>query len=164
MDVKFKTLQADRLEEAKAIFDHYTMRSTANLLLEVMSLREFQQLLPLHHPLYPAIQIENEEARLVGFGALRPFQHAPAFRRSAEAIIYLKENYCNRGFGRITLLQLEQQARKNGIINLLATVTGNAPAAYRLLEHNGYIQIAWYRNIGEKFGLLHDQVVFQKAI
>lgn len=164
MDVKFKPLQAEYLEEAKAIFDHYTLRSTANLLLDVMSMRDFQQLLPIHQPMYPAIQIENEDARLVGFGALHPFQHSQAYRRSAEAIIYLKESHCHQGYGRITLRQLEQQARKNGIINLLATVTGTAPAAYQLLEQNGFIQIAWYRNIGEKFGLLHDQVVFQKAI
>jgi len=164
MNIRYRPLQTDQLEEVKSIFDYYTQQTTANLLTEPMGMRDFQRLIHLDHPVYPALTLLNEEDKIVGFCALVPYQNSLAFRRTAEAYVYIKPEYCRKGYGSVALLQLEQQARKTGVLNLLATVTGSAPAAFRMFEQAGYIQIAWYRNIGEKFGMLLDQVVFQKAL
>lgn len=164
MDIRYRPLVSDQLEEVKSIFDHYTRQTTANLLVEPPSMKEFQQLVYLDHPLYPALTLLDKEEKVVGFCALVPFQKSLAYRRTAEAWIYIKPEYCSKGYGKHALVELEHQARKAGLLNLLSTVTGNTPAAFQLFEQAGYKQIAWFRNIGEKFGILLDQVVFQKAL
>jgi len=164
MEIRYRPLAPGQLEEVKSIFDHYTSQTTANLLVEPPSMKEFQQLVYLDHPLYPALTLLDNEERIVGFCALVPYSKSMAYRRTAEAWIYIKPGYCSKGYGSHALVELEHQARKAGLINLLSTVTGNAPAAYQLFEQAGYKQIAWFRNVGEKFGILLDQVVFQKAL
>lgn len=163
MEIKFKPIEEQDLPAIKEIYDWYIENSTATFHTQPIGIDELKEFLYLDHPWYNAYLIYYER-ELAGYCFITNYKKRQAYDRTAEVTIYLKEEYCNKGIGKVALSYLEQRAKENGLKNLMGIISGDNDGSIALFEKCGYTKCAHFKNVGEKFGKVLDVVAYQKEI
>jgi phosphinothricin acetyltransferase len=101
---------------------------------------------------------------ICGYVSVRAFKEREAYGDTAEIGIYLKENFCGKGYGGAALRFIESHAENAGLHVLIATISCENAGSIRLFEKNGYIKCAYFKEVGRKFGRLLDAVAYQKIL
>lgn len=163
MNVVLKELKADDYAWISELYNHYIRHSTATFHLEPLSAEDMQQMIPMHHPKYPACTIEWQGSK-VGYVYLAPYKPRQAYNRTAEITLYLHPDFHKKGIGTQVLKQMEGIAKSNEIINLLAVITAENTGSVKLFQSNGYQPSALLKEVGEKFGKVLDVLILQKLL
>ncbi len=163
MNIQFTRLTENDLPTIKEIYDWYVLNSTATFHTEPLSTDELRGFIYVGHPVYRSFKI-SDDGKPCGYCFITQYKNRPAFDRTAEVTIYLKNGCAGKGLGRRALAFLEEQAADAGIKNLIGIITGENMASISLFARAGYVQCALFRNVGEKFGRVLDVVAMQKEI
>ena len=110
---------------------------------------------------YPAVTVRDESGGVIGFGMLRPFNPIPAFSKTAEITYFIKPNFTGRGIGRTLLEYLVDGGRKNGLTNVLASISSLNEGSMRFHLKNGFVECGRFKGIGQKKGKIFDVVYCQ---
>jgi len=161
--IKFKSINKKNIKAALKIYNYYVIHSTATFHLQKIDEKEMLNMLYIDHPLYPSYLIYDDES-ISGFCYLSPFRKKEAYDISAEITLYLDHKFIGKGIGKSTLLHLENEAKKNGIKNLVAVITEENKSSIHLFQKNGYFKVGHLKKIGVKFGKNLDVLSFQKEI
>ena len=78
--------------------------------------------------------------------------------------MYLKQGFTGKGIGKTAITYIEDIAKKTGLKNLVAVITGENTSSIKLFEKAGYFKVGHLINIGEKFGRSLDVISYQKEI
>ncbi|ABB23775.1 GNAT family N-acetyltransferase [Pelodictyon luteolum] len=114
---------------------------------------------------YPACMARTlDGGYAVGFGMLRPYSPLPAFSRTAELTMFLRDGWTGRGIGTLVLLHLAGEAVPMGITTILASISSLNPASIRFHQKNGFRECGRLEGVGEKFGRPFDVVYCQKEL
>lgn len=100
----------------------------------------------------------------VGFGMLRPYSPLPAFARTAELTIFLREGWTGLGIGAAVLEHLCTEGATIGISTLVSSISSRNPGSIRFHLKNGFRQCGRLEGVGEKFGRTFDVVYCQKEL
>jgi phosphinothricin acetyltransferase len=116
----------------------------------------------------PYLVIEDETAQgrqVLGFAYCQWFKPRPAYRYSAEDSIYLHPDARGRGFGKLLLTELVQQAQAVGVRKLIAVI-GDSANAGSIGVHRacGFGDVGVIRNCGWKFGQWLDIVLMDRVV
>lgn len=163
MQISFTPLTGDKLLDIKAIYDWYIKNSTATFHTEPITLDQLQEFIFIGHPLYKSFLIYADGA-LAGYCFLTYHKKRPAYDRTAEISIYLKQEAAGKGIGKSALAYLEQVAKETGLKNLVGVITGDNTPSMALFERAGFEKCAHFKNVGEKFGKVLDVVAYQKQL
>jgi len=163
MEIKFKEIKVFDLPKVKSIYDWYIENSTATFHTEPIGIDELKEFIYIGHRLYRSyfVYVQN---KITGYCILTNYKKRQAYDRTAEVTIYLKQEFCNLGIGKVALHHLEKIAAKNGIKNLIGIIAGDNAGSIALFEKAGYTKCAHFKNVGEKFNKVLDVVAFQKEI
>ncbi len=63
---------------------------------------------------FPVIGLINEEGQLLAFGSYGTFRAWPAYKYSVEHSLYVHKDHRGKGYGKIILQQLIQDAKDKG--------------------------------------------------
>jgi L-amino acid N-acyltransferase YncA len=163
MELEFKELEEQDLPEVKAIYDWYIEYSTATFHTEPITISQLKEFIPVKHPYYKSYLILADHLP-AGYCFLTYYKKRQAYDRTAEVTIYLRQESCGKGIGKVALEFLEKKAAEHGLKNLLAIISGDNAGSISLFEKSGYTKCAHFINVGEKFGKILDVVAFQKEI
>lgn len=119
-----------------------------------------------------AAQIAQAEAYLVvcdgthvlGFASYAPFRKGPGYAGVKEHSICLAQAARGDGLGGALLGALEDQARAQGVVHMVAGVSGENAAGIAFHARHGYETVGHLPEIGQKFGRRLDLVLMQKTL
>ncbi|AMB99194.1 hypothetical protein AWM75_03875 [Aerococcus urinaehominis] len=112
---------------------------------------------------YPFL-IAEDQGKMLGYAYAHAFGDRPAYRYTAELSIYTKHTDKGRGIGRQLYQALEDQLKKQGIVNAVAVVTGSNTNSLAFHQKLGYKIIGRLPQAGYKFGHWEDTVWLYKQL
>jgi phosphinothricin acetyltransferase len=163
MKIQFEKATLNDLVPIKEIYDYYITETTATFHTHPISFEELREIIPFHNKKYPSFLIKAD-GKTAGYCYLSQYKKRQAYDRTAEATIYLKQEFCGRGIGFKTVNFLEETALNRGIKVLLGTITGTNENSIRLFAKCGFEKCAHFKQVGKKFDELLDVVIYEKIL
>jgi L-amino acid N-acyltransferase YncA len=163
MNLSFIPMLESDLSLVKEINDWYILNTTATYYTDPITFDQLKEVIYFNHPRYKSYVIYDDRIA-VGYCYITHYKKRPAYDRTAEITIYLHKDHCHRGIGSQAIQYLEIQSLEVSLKNLIAGISADNTASIALFEKSGYIKCAHLKNVGEKFGMVLDVVLYQKEI
>lgn len=163
MEYQLRPLGPDHKTSVMDIFNYYIQNSFSAFFTTCLPHGCFDALLQACRG-YPALAVEDEAGKAVGFGMLKPFHPGDAVKRTAELSYFIAPDCTRQGLGGMLLEKMTEEARKMGIDNLVASVSSQNEASLRFHQQNGFLEAGRIRSAGRKFEQEFDIVIFQKRL
>lgn len=155
------------IPEMLEVFNYYIENSFASY-LETSVGPEFFQVIQSEKDQekdesFPFYAIE-ENNRIIGIGALRPYFPFPNFRHTGVVSYFILPGHTRKGLGSKMLEKLCIEAREKKMKSLLANVSSKNEASLNFHLKHGFAECGRFREVGVKFGKYFDIIWFQKFI
>lgn len=154
------------LEDAQAINDIYNdaienSNATFDTVAKPLSYREqWLAARQAHHP----VLVAEEDGRVVGWASLNSYDARDAYRRTAEMSIYVSSETRGKGLGGELMEAILAAGRNTELLTVIARITEDNDASFRLHENAGFQKVGVLRGVGEKFGQLLDVCIMQRSL
>lgn len=106
--------------------------------------------------------LENENAEVVGWCALKPISKRDCFRGVAEVSIYLDVNYVGKGLGNILMNKLILDSENHGFWTLQSNIFPENQASIKFHQKNGFRTIGKREKIGKLNGEWKDLIMLER--
>jgi L-amino acid N-acyltransferase len=113
---------------------------------------------------YPVLAAVDGEGVVLGFASYGSFRAWPAYKYSIEHSLYVHRDCRRRGVGRQLLLQLVEQASRQGFRTMIGGIDAENQASIALHEAQGFVHAGTIRDAGYKFGRWLDLAFYQKVL
>jgi L-amino acid N-acyltransferase len=144
-------VEAD-FDEVTAIYNEILTNSTAIYndvpVSRANRLELWQSRLQLGYPMLVAV----DAGQILGFATFGDFRPWPGYRFTVEGTIHIHASARGKGVGTQLLKQLVERAAALGKHSILAGVDSGNEASLRFLERFGFRHVAYFPEIGYKFG------------
>ncbi len=147
-----------------AIYNHYIEETVYTLEEDPLSLEAFKKRCLAIESKNPFLVCEGEGGAVLGFCYLHPFHERSAFRRTAELSIYVAKDHLREGVGEALYLSLEIEARKEGLTNLVAVITGENSSSLSFHYRNGFSLEGTLKGVAHKLGRDVDVCYLRKDL
>lgn len=112
----------------------------------------------------PYLVLEDTSG-VIGFAYCNWFKPRPAYRYSAEDSIYLAPEAAGKGYGRLLLLELMNQAERCGVRKLLAVIGDSAnQGSIGVHTRCGFNHAGVLKSCGWKFDRWLDVVMMERSL
>ncbi len=162
MEVIFEKMKAEHGKGIIDIFNHYIINSFSAFPEKEVPYTFFDQFMQMTEN-YPAFTIIHKN-KIVGFCFLHPYQLWPTFNECAEITYFLHKDFTSRGIGTKAFEKLVSEARKMGILTILACIASENKKSISFHEQNGFRECGRFEGIIKKHGRRHDLIWMQKNI
>jgi phosphinothricin acetyltransferase len=163
MQITLSPLTAEDREPILAIFNHYVAQGFAAYPETELPPPFYDTLLGLCRG-YPNAAVRNEAGEVLGFGLLRPYHPMSTFSKTAEITYFLRPDATGQGIGRRLLEFLLDGARRQGITQILASISSRNEGSLRFHARHGFVECGRFRGIGVKRGEPFDVVYCQRSL
>jgi len=110
---------------------------------------------------YPLIGLFDINDDLLGFGTYGPFRTRPAYKYSIEHSIYVRTDMRGKGYGRVLLNEIINQAIHEDLHVLVGGIDSDNEISIKLHEKMGFEFSGTIRHAGYKFGKWLDLSFYQ---
>lgn len=100
---------------------------------------------------FPVVGLVDDDGQLVAFGSYGTFRGWPAYKYTVEHSLYVHKDHRRRGYGKIILKELIDNATRNGYHNLIAGIDSQNLSSKRLHEDFGFKHCGRIVHAGYKF-------------
>lgn len=163
MEIEFREMKEEYLDEVLAIYNHYVETSTATFHEKLQTKEEMRSIVFFQSPKYRTYAIFSGKT-LCGYVLLTRYKARSAYDCTAEVTLYLRPECTGKGIGRQAIAFMEDFGRKQGFHSLVSVITGENTASIGLCTACGFEKCAHYKEVGCKFGRYLDVVCFQKLL
>jgi len=111
-----------------------------------------------------AVDPDDPQGEVVGFGALSPYRERAAYRTSVEDSVYVRRDRTGQGIGRMLLEQLVATAESSGFHAVFARINATGEDSVGLHRRCGFEVVGTEREVGRKFNRWHDVVVMERLL
>ena len=150
-------------EAIAAIWNHEVLHTTATTDTEPRTPEAQRAWLAAHGPRHPVI-VAVADGEVVAFGALSPYRTKPAYARTVENSVYVKDGWRGKGLGALLLDRLLGRAGELGHHSVIARITAGNEASLALHERRGFGQVGRERQVAFKHGMWVDVVTLQRIL
>jgi len=133
------------------IYNHYILHTPITFEEYPLTPEDMRQRIVETTEAYPWFVCE-EDGALLGYSYGRKWRERAAYRRSVEATVYLHPSAVGKGLGSILFDALLAELRARRFHCVIGGVALPNPANIALLEKFGLRQVAYFREVGNKFG------------
>lgn len=158
----FERLDMSHAKEAMDIYNFYAENSFAAYPDKRLPYEFFGKFIDMTRG-FPAYSVFSD-GKMVGFCFLRAYNPFTAFKATAEITYFIDKDFSGKGIGRLALAKLENEARKMGIKNILASITSLNKNSLTFHTNNGFVECGRFLEVGQKFGNNFDIVWMQKKM
>jgi L-amino acid N-acyltransferase YncA len=163
MDYRLEPVSVEDGDQIIDIFNYYVENSFAAYPESKVPREFFGSFLNLTRG-YPFLVAKDMCGKVVGFGSLRPYSLLSTFSRAAEITNFISPEHTGIGIGQRILDCLLDQARKMGIVTILASISSLNQASLAFHKKNGFMECGRFVGIGQKMGKGFDVVWMQKMV
>ena len=150
-------------EAIAAIWNREVLQTAATTNTEPRSVEAQRAWLAAHGPGHPVIvAVDGDE--VVAFGALSPYRTKPAYARTVENSVYVKDGWRCKGVGGLVLDRLLALAREHGHHSVIARITAGNEASLVLHERRGFVRVGRERQVAFKHGIWLDVLTLQRIL
>lgn len=109
--------------------------------------------------------VAEEGARILGYGYYGPFRARPAYDRTVEDSVYVREDVRGQGVGKAIVAGLVKAAKEAGFAQMVSLI-GDSENTASIGVHAslGFQHSGTMRKVGFKFDRWLDVVIMQKAL
>ena len=168
--VSIRVASPEDAEKLLRIYAPYVENTAISFEYRVPELAEFRGRIEKTLTKYPYL-VAEADGEAVGYAYLSALKDRPAYDRSAETTIYLRQDVRKKGVGRALYKVLESIAKAQNISNLYACIAyPEAEDEYltknsaQFHAHMGYAPSGVFRRCGCKFGRWYNIVWAEKII
>jgi phosphinothricin acetyltransferase len=160
-----RTATIEDLDGIFAIYDQQVLHGTATFETVTKTAEERRAWFDAHEPgKYPAI-VAQEAGRVVGWAGLSAWSARPAYARTAENSVYVREDWRGRGLGRRLLEELLARAiAETPVRVVVARIALPSAVSVGLHTSLGFVPVGTLRRCGEKFGRILDVLIMQRHL
>ena len=101
----------------------------------------------------------NDE--FAGFSSYGPFRNWPGYRFTVEHSVYVAAGFRGRGIGKKLVMALIEHARQQKIHVIVAGIDAAGEASIGMHLSLGFKEVAWFKEVGFKFGRWLDLKFFE---
>lgn len=152
---------ADDAPAVAAIYNHYVTTSLVTFDTEPKSEDDRRRWIADRDGAHPVVVALGDDDEVVGFGALSAHSPRPAWARTVEAAVYVREGAVGRGIGPDILDELIRLGRKLGHHVMVSRIVGTNESSLKMVERAGFERVGVMREVGYKFGTWLDVVIVQ---
>ena len=110
---------------------------------------------------FPVIGLVNDQLELMAFGSYGTFRAWPAYKYSVEHSLYVHRDHRGKGYGRMILQALIEDATRQQYHNLVAGIDSHNEASKKLHESLGFLFSGRIQHAGYKFSRWLDLDFYQ---
>lgn len=147
-----------------AIYNDVIASSTAVYMEEPVTLENRRAWWQAHVQQGYPVLVASDESGVVGFATFTDFRAPPGYRFTVEHSIHVHRDRRGRGVGRVLMLPLIDQAAQLGKHVMIGGVDAQNVASIRFHERLGFERVAYFREVGFKFGRWLDLVFLQRSL
>ena len=152
------------------IYRPYVEKTAITFEYDVPSVEEFRCRIEGVMKRYPYL-VAEQNGVIVGYAYASVFKERAAYDRCVETSIYIEENARGNGIGNTLYLALEEELKKQGIINAYACIgyTENEDeyltnGSMHFHERLGYRLVGRFQQCGYKFNRWYDMIWMEKML
>jgi L-amino acid N-acyltransferase YncA len=160
MNFCLRTATEDDTSAIVELLNHYIATTTSTFLIEPQTIAERVAWFKEHSDKHPVVAVESD-GKLIGWGALSPYNPRPGYRHTAEVSVYLHPDFHGHGIGRALLQELIARSRTLDHHVLVANCCTESTASVAVHESLGFARVGTFREIGRKFDRWLDVVFLQ---
>ena len=108
--------------------------------------------------------VAEEDGEIVGFSSIGPFRAWEAYKYSVENSIYVKEGCRGKGIGKLLLKPLIEAARQLNLHTIIAGIDATNEVSIKLHAQFGFEEVAYFKQVGYKFGRWLDLKFMQLIV
>ncbi len=110
---------------------------------------------------YPVLGAFAEDGSLAGFATYGAFRAFPAYGKTVEHSIYVRQDRRGQGIGRLLMGELVRAARAQDLHVMVGVIDAANAASVALHRSAGFVQAGTLREVGYKFGRWLDVELYQ---
>lgn len=169
--MKIRLADVKDAEIIRRIYAPYVVNTAITFEYDVPDAAEFEKRIENTLKNYPYL-IAEEDGAAVGYAYAGPFRTRAAYRYSAEASIYLDQDWTGRGIGRALYQELEKYLVRQNVFVLYACITETereydsnlTDGSIRFHEKMGYTLSGKFCDCGYKFGKWYSMRWMEKQL
>jgi len=143
------------------IYNEAILNTAATFDTQPKSLQEQEQWFASHDARHPVL-VAEQDGTIVGWASLSAWSDRCAYADTAEASVYVRKEYRGKGVGRLLSVALLEAGEKAGLHTVIARITGGNEASLRLAQSAGFELVGTMKEVGRKFGRLHNVHLLQR--
>ncbi|MFC4655807.1 MULTISPECIES: GNAT family N-acetyltransferase [Rheinheimera] len=149
-------------EAILAIFNHAILHTTALYEYKPRSIETMQNwFVAKQAGNFPVLGLMDEHNKLVAFGSYGTFRAFPAFKYSVEHSVYVAPDQQGKGYGRLVLQRLIEQATAENYHLLIGGIDAANEGSIALHKKLGFVHSGTIAEAGFKFGRWLDLAFYQ---
>lgn len=164
MEYRIRKAAAGDAAAIADIYNHYIQESVATFDTESKTVEERLGWMAGREDRHPVLVCEDDEGRILAWGALSPYASRPAWAFTAEVAVYVACDRVGSGIGPRLLSELTDRARGSGLHTLVSQIVSENEASLRMTERAGFERVGHLREVGFKHGRWLDVVIMQHAL
>ncbi|MDG6986063.1 MAG: N-acetyltransferase [Nitrososphaerota archaeon] len=145
------------------IYNDAVENSTSTFDLEPQTTDQRSAWFKEHTGEHPLVVVEDD-GLVVGYATLSAFRDKPAYSKTAESSVYVRNSHRGKGIGRAAMDAIISKARELGFHTMVAGIVPPNEASVRLHMGLGFEHVADFREVGFKFGRWLDVRFYQLAL
>lgn len=160
--IYFEKMSEEHRTSIIDILNYYIENDFSAYEEEKVSYTFFDKLLSIADK-YPAFAIKVKET-VVGFAFLNSYFPSLSFKETAVITYFIDKDYKGKGIGKITLHNLEEEAKKIGIKNILASISSLNEESLAFHSKNGFVKCGEFDDIIKKKHKVFSIIWMQKKL
>lgn len=161
MTLTVRAAQAEDVPHIRTIYNQAILNSVASWRYEPLTLQAQQDWFEDKRQHGYPVLVAQEAAQIVGWASLGAFRQGIGYQHTVENSVYVAEGQCGKGVGQALLSELICAARQTGYHTIVAGMEASNTASVRLHARFGFVQVAYFRQVGYKFGRWLDLIFMQ---
>ena len=165
-----RVAQEQDAEELLSIYEGYVRNTAITFEYDVPSVEEFRRRIRCTLEKYPYL-VAVEDGKIIGYTYAGVFHERAAYDWSVETSIYVSQDHRQQGVGRMLYEALEENLKKQGILNVNACIACPQVEDEYLTKDSvrfhgklGYKMVGTFHKCGCKFNRWYDMVWMEKFI
>ncbi|MDA3935962.1 MAG: GNAT family N-acetyltransferase [Actinomycetota bacterium] len=163
MTARVRTATTHDAKSIAAIYNHYISTSNTTFDTDPKSVEDRVEWIAERGDRQPILVVEIDDV-VVGWGSVSLYATRPAWGRTVEIGIYIDPAATGAGLGMQLGEALIEAAQRGGYHALIAQIVADNTASVHLMERLGFERVGYLREVGSKFGRLHDVVLFELLV
>ena len=167
--VIIRPARRDDCPDILEIYNEAVLNSTATYDYEPSTLERRFEWFDAHQRDNYAIWVAEAETdqpghRVVGWSSLNQYHDRPGYRFTAGNSIYIAPGWRGKGLGNQLIPPLLTSARERGLHAIIAAIDAANEVSLRLHARHGFDRVAYFREVGFKFGRWLDVIDMQRLL